>query len=74
MTVTADDKKRVTLPTRPGARFDVQAFGDDKFILTRMVPVETATVRLVKKHGYTVAVSGRTITAAEVRKALDEFP
>ena len=33
MTVIADNKKRVTLPTKPGERFDVQTFGDEKFIL-----------------------------------------
>jgi hypothetical protein len=34
----------------------------------------TGKVRLVKKHGYTVAAGTRKITQAEVRKALDEFP
>jgi hypothetical protein len=48
MTVVADNKRRVTLPTRPGERFEVQAFEEDKFILTRLVPVERIeTVRLV---------------------------
>jgi hypothetical protein len=75
MTVIADNKKRVTLPTKPGERFDLQAIGGDKFILTRLVQVERKEkVRLVKKHGYTVAVGARKITQAEVRKALDEFP
>jgi len=36
MTVIADNKKRVTLPTKPGERFDVRTFGDEKFILTRL--------------------------------------
>jgi len=75
MTVIADNKKRVTLPTKPGERFDLQSFGGDKFILTRLAPVEKAErVRLVKKHGYTVAVGTRKISQAQVRKALDEFP
>jgi hypothetical protein len=74
MTVIADDKKRITLPTKPGARFDLQAHGEDKFILTRLVTAEPPTVKLIKKHGYTVAVNGRKITSAEVRKLLDEFP
>ena len=36
MTVIADNKKRVTLPTKPGESFDLQSFGGDKFILTNM--------------------------------------
>jgi predicted RNA binding protein YcfA (HicA-like mRNA interferase family) len=75
MTVIADNKKRVTLPTKPGERFDLQVHGQDKFILTRLTPVETKeTIRLVKKNGYTVAVGNRRISQAEVRKFLDEFP
>ena len=75
MTVIADNKKRVTLPTKPGERFDLQAFGDEKFVLTRLVPMERAgKTRLVRKHGYTVAVGKRKITQVEVRKSLDEFP
>lgn len=75
MTVIADNKKRVTLPTRPGERFDLQAIGEDKFILTRLVPVERVeTIRLVRKHGYTVGVGTRKISQADVRKCLDEFP
>jgi hypothetical protein len=74
MTVITDSKKRITLPARPGERFDVQAFGEDKYVLTRLVPATPAAVRLVKKHGYTVAVGGRPITSAQVRQTLDEFP
>jgi len=75
MTVIADNKKRVTLPTKPGERFDLQSFGGDRFVLTRLAPVErTERVRLVKKHGCTVAVGGRKITQEETRKLLDEFP
>ncbi len=74
MTVIADNKKRVTLPTRPGECFDVQSFGGDKFVLTRLAPVKPrGKVRLVKKHGCTLAVSPRPITQAETRKLLDEF-
>lgn len=75
MRVIADSKKRVTLPTKPGERFDLQVLSDDKFILTRLMPVERAkTIRLVKKHGYTVGIGTRKISQAEVRKHLDEFP
>jgi hypothetical protein len=74
MTVIADNKKRVTLPTKPGERFDLQSFGNDKFVLTRLEPVKPGKIRLIKKNGYTVAVSSRKITQAETRKLLDEFP
>ena len=75
MTVIAHNKKRVTLPTRPGERFDLQAIGEDKFILTRLVPAESAErIRLVKKHGYTVAIGKHRISQTDVREFLDEFP
>jgi hypothetical protein len=74
MTVTADDKKRVTLPTRPGAGFDVQAIGEDKFILTRLEPVQPTRVRLVKRHGCTLAAGPRKIIQTKTRKLLDQFP
>lgn len=76
MTVIADDKKRVTLPTRPGARFDVQTVGDDKFILTRLVPVElrAAKVTFKKVDGYTVAETDGPIDLNAINKALEEFP
>ena len=56
MTVIADGKKRVTLPTKPGERFDLQALGEDQFILTRLAPVTVrpASVKLRKKGGFTV--------------------
>ena len=73
MTVIADSKKRVTLPTKPGERFDLQTIGEDKFILTRLVPA-VETIRMVRRHGYTMAVGKRKITQADVRKYLDEFP
>jgi hypothetical protein len=38
MTTTADSKKRIVLPTaRPGDVFDVQRFGEDQFMLVRLV-------------------------------------
>ena len=75
MTVIADSKKRVKLPTKPGERFDLQAFDGDRFVLTRLESVESAEkIRLVKKHGYTVPVGRRNITQTDIRKALDEFP
>jgi hypothetical protein len=37
MTVVADEKMRVALPTiQPGDSFDLQIAGDGKFLLTRM--------------------------------------
>ena len=76
MTVTADDRKRVVLPAaKPGDRFDLEVSGD-KMVLTRLVLAtdKPEQVKLVKKHGYTVAVGTRPITQEQVRKALDEFP
>lgn len=76
MTVIADNKKRVTLPTKPGERFDLQRIGDDKFILTRLAPVTTrsSSVRLIKKDGFTVGKLDHSINEAALREALAEFP
>jgi hypothetical protein len=76
MTVIADNKKRVTLPTKPGERFDLQRIGDDKFILTRLAPVTThpSSVKLIKKDGFPVGKLDHSIHEAALREALAEFP
>jgi hypothetical protein len=76
MTVTADAKRRVVLPpAKPGDRFDVQLSTNGKLVLTPLIPDERFNkVKLVKKHGYTVAVTSRPITQAQTRAYLDEFP
>ena len=76
MTVVADNKRRVTLPTKPGERFDVQTLGDEKFILTRLAPVSTrpAKVTFKKVDGYTVGELGHAINEAALKAALAEFP
>ena len=76
MTVVSDSKKRVTLPAKPGSRFDVQAIGDQKFILTRLEPVEPkpAKVTFFKKDGYTVARTDRVVSPAALKEAIAEFP
>jgi hypothetical protein len=76
MTVIADNKKRVTLPTKPGERFDLQSVGTDQFILTRLAPVRVrpAKVTFKKVGGYTVGELGHPIDEAALQKALEEFP
>ena len=76
MTVIADNKKRVTLPTKPGERFDVQTFGDEKFILTRLSPAQPAPARVViSRHGgFSTGKLGHPINEAALREALVEFP
>ena len=76
MTVTTDEKKRVIIPSaRPGDRFDVQVISEGKLVLTRLEMADKPDkVRLVKKHGYTVARGTRPITDEQVRKAMDQFP
>jgi hypothetical protein len=76
VTVIADAKKRVVLPpARPGDRFDL-AVSEGKYVLTKLEPVKEQRnkVRLVRKHGYLVAVSERPITQEMTRRYLDEFP
>jgi hypothetical protein len=76
MTVIADNKKRVTLPTKPGERFDLQAIGQDKFVLTRLAPVpdRAARVKIKKKDGFTVGTLDHKINEAALQEALAEFP
>jgi hypothetical protein len=76
MTVTADTKKRVVLPTaNPGDRFDVKVRGHGGFLLTLLEPARPR-VRLVRERGtgLLLGVSEPHITWAETRKAMDEFP
>ena len=43
--------------------------------LTPLVPDERPSqIKLVRNHGYLVAVSSRPITQAQTRACLDEFP
>jgi len=76
MTVVADNKKRVKLPTQPGERFELQTVGNDKFILTRLVPVKVrpAKVTFKKVGGYVVAKTNQPIDVDALNRALDEFP
>jgi hypothetical protein len=77
MTVVADNKHRVTLRlAKPGDRFDVAMHADGKYVLTKLEPVKPRRdrARLVKRHGYSVAVGTRPITQEMVRAALNEFP
>jgi len=76
MTVVADNKKRVTLPTKPGERFDLQTVGNDKFILTRLAPVKVrpAKVTFKKVDGFTVGELDHPIDEAALKEALAEFP
>ena len=76
MTVTADAKKRVVLPpAKPGQCFDVQISSNGKLVLTPLVPAEKPNrIKLVRENGYLVAVGNHSITQAETRKLLDEFP
>lgn len=76
MTVTADDKKRVVLPSaKPGDRFDVQTLASG-FVLQRLEPAvaKTAKVTIEKRDGFSVGILDRPIDEKALREALDEFP
>lgn len=76
MTVIADNKKRVTLPTKPGERFDVRVLGDGQFVLTRLEPSQPRPAKVtVRKVGrYSVGHLDRPISEAALKEALAEFP
>lgn len=74
MTVIADMKKRVVLPSaKPGDRFDAQVLGDGRVVLTRLEPVKRK-VTYARKEGLLVAVTDTPISWEETRKGMDEFP
>ena len=76
VTVTTDAKRRVVLPlAKPGDHFDLHQEIDGRMVLIPLVPVQTPNqVKLVSKHGYTVAVTSRPISHEETRRLLDQFP
>jgi exosome complex RNA-binding protein Csl4 len=77
MTVIADSKKRVTLPAKPGERFDVQVVREGQIVLTRLEPVRSRPAKVtVRKVGgrYSVGRVDRPISEAALREALAEFP
>ena len=77
MTVTADEKMCVLVPTaRPGDRFNLQLEGSDRIVLTRIdsPSLPPAKVAFKMKNGYTVGVVGHKIDEQALQQALDEFP
>jgi hypothetical protein len=76
MTVIADNKRRVTLPTTPGERFDVRVSGNGQFVLTRLQPSRPRPAKVtVRKIGrYSVGHLDRPISETALREALAEFP
>jgi hypothetical protein len=53
VTVTADDKKRVVLPSaKPGDCFDVQASGEGTFVLRRLAPPRSPDAKIVSPIPY----------------------
>jgi hypothetical protein len=76
MTVIADSKKRVTLPVKPGERFDVRIVADGQFVLTRLEPSQPRPARVkVRKVGrYSVGRLDRPISESGLQVALAEFP
>ena len=76
MTVIADNKKRVTLPAKPGERFDIRILAGGRFLLTRLEPARPRPARVtVRKSGrYSVGRLDRPINESALREALAEFP
>jgi len=77
VTVTADSKKRVLIPTaKPGDCFEITASVEGSILLTRMEPAEArpATVRVEKRGRFSVGVLDRPINEAALKEALEEFP
>jgi hypothetical protein len=76
MTVIADEKKSVILPTaRPGDRFDLQVISEGKIVLVPLAGAsKPANVTIEKKDGFTVGVLDQPIDEQAIKEALNEFP
>jgi hypothetical protein len=76
MTVIADKKKSVILPTaKPGDRFDLQVISEGKILLIPLAAApKSANVKIEKKDGFTVGVLDRPINEQAIKEALIEFP
>ena len=75
MNVTADERRRVTLPksARPGEIFAVEEAGAGKFVLTRLGKPKPKA-RLVREGRFLVGVTDHLITQEIVRDLQNEFP
>jgi hypothetical protein len=77
MTVTADAKKRVTLPSaNPGDQFDVSLAPEGKLVLTKIssITAQPADVRIEKRGQFSVGVLAHPISEQALKEALTEFP
>jgi hypothetical protein len=77
MTVTADAKNRVTLPSaKPGDEFDVHLAGQGKVVLTKISSVADAPTNVrIEKHGkFSVGVLDHPIDEQALKEALADFP
>ena len=77
MTVVADSKKCVLLPTvQPGERFELQMAGAGKFVLTRLesAPIRPVNVTVEQRGGFSVGILDRPIDEQALAEALKEFP
>jgi hypothetical protein len=77
MTVIADAKNRVTLPSaKPGDQFDVHLAGQGKVVLTKISSADDASaiVRIEKRGKFSVGVLDRSIDEQGLKAALADFP
>jgi hypothetical protein len=79
MKLIADSKGRLTCRELfpPGTPFDAERDpATGKVVLVELVPKESkpAIARLVRRCGRTLLQGGRQVTAADVQRALEEFP
>gem|GEM_PF-3205005 len=76
ITVKADNRRRVQIPgIKAGQVFALEDEGG-KVTLTPLQKAEPkpGTVEFVKKDGYTVGVTDRTVSMETIKKLLSEFP
>ena len=70
MTVKADDKKRIVLPTaKPGDVFNVEVSGGT-ILLTKLVPVQSKLVRARKVKGMVMGAADVELDPAAIVDAI----
>jgi len=58
---------------KPHERYEVEKVSEHEIRFRRLVAAETPRPRIIRRGGRTL-LSGRTVTNADVQKALEEFP
>ena len=76
MKLVADAHGRLTAAKhfRPGTAFDLSPQADGSFRLCELVEKKNPPAKIIRKNGRTLLVAARSVTLADTRQALENFP